>query len=116
MFDAFAFSQHPNRLIDIWRKNSVNIKPGFITDDYRGFTLFFRQLNGRGDGLRGSRRMRNNLNQRHFFDRAKKVQSNHLFRSGRIRRNIANRQGRSIGGKNGVSSAILLHFRHHLLF
>lgn len=44
MFDAFAFSQHPNRLIDIWRKNSVNIKPGFITDDYRGFTLFFASL------------------------------------------------------------------------
>lgn len=114
MFDAFAFSQHPNRLIDIRRKNSVNIKPGFITDDYRGFTLFFRQLNGRGDGLRGSRRMRNNLNQRHFST-GLKVQSNHLFRSGRIRRNIANRQ-EEVLRQNGVSSAILLHFRHHLLF
>lgn len=73
MFDVFVFSQYLNCFIDIWCKNLVNIKFGFIIDDYWGFILFFCQFNGCGDGLCGSRCMRNNFNQWYFFDWVKKV-------------------------------------------
>ena len=60
--------------------------------------------------------MGDNLHQRHFFDRAEKVQADDLFRPLRLGGNIANRQRRRIRRKDRMRRALLLDFTDHLLF
>ena len=91
VLNLLPFRQQPHCFINVGSQNAVDVEASFVRYHNRGFALFFRQLHHGGNSLRAGSRVWNNFHQRHFFDRAKEMQPNHLLRAGGFRSDIANR-------------------------